>query len=335
MARNGNRRRGAAKRCRRKRATTNPPALPERVISEPSWPRPARPSDRAARRVTLGAVLERYRAVVSPTKRGASVEYYRLRSIARRPIARIPLRELSTADLAVYRDTRLGEVAAATVNRELILVGHAIEIARREWGVALATNPVRLLRRPRPGRGRDRRLGPGEEARLLAACRAARNRALLPVVGLALETAMRQGEIVALERARFDAARRIVALADTKNGERRVVPLSPRALAVLGALPMAGPRFFPGLTAEAVKRAFIRARNRAGLEDLRFHDLRHEAVSRLFELGLSTMEVAAITGHRTLAMLRRYTHLDAAALALKLAERAAGTGDSGPRVVRY
>ncbi len=288
--------------------------------SRPKAPAPGR----GASRLTLGAVLERYGTVVSPTKRGASVERYRLRSIARRPVARIALRKLTTADLAAYRDARLAEVAAATVNRELILLGHAIEIARREWGALLAANPARLLRRPRAAPGRDRRLRPGEEARLLAACGIARNPSLLPVVLLALETAMRQGEIVALERAGFDAARRIIVLADSKNGERRVVPLSPRALAVLGALPAAGLRFFPELSAEAVKRAFIRARNRAGLPDLRFHDLRHEAVSRLFELGLTTMEVAAVTGHKTLAMLKRYTHLDAAALALKLAERRPG-----------
>jgi integrase len=75
---------------------------------------------------------------------------------------------------------------------------------------------------------------------------------------------------------------------------------------------------FPGLTAEAVKRAFIRAMHRAGIENLRFHDLRHEATSRLFERGLNIMEVASITGHKDLRMLRRYTHLRAEDLAKKL-----------------
>jgi len=272
-----------------------------------------------AARLTVGAVLERYRREVTPGKRGASAEDYRLRAICRRPLASIPLIELASPDIATYRDARLACVAPATVTRELIVIAHALEIARREWGIGPRENPVRFVRRPRATRGRDRRLRGDEEARLLAACAAARNPSLLPVVRLALETAMRQGEIVSLARSDIDRARRIALLKDTKNGHHRAVPLSPAALAVIDALPEGPGRLFGALTTGAVKRAFRRASCRAGLQDLRFHDLRHEATSRLFERGLSTMEVATITGHRTLAMLYRYAHLDAEALARKLA----------------
>ena len=124
----------------------------------------------------------------------------------------------------------------------------------------------------------------------------------------------------ALERSRIDLRKRVAVLPDTKNGEARSVPLTERAVAVIRALPtpINSPRLFPRLTTEAVKRAYIRACKRAGIENLHFHDLRHEATSRLFEMGLNPMEVAAITGHKTLQMLKRYTHLNAADLARKL-----------------
>jgi integrase len=159
----------------------------------------------------------------------------------------------------------------------------------------------------------------GEEKRLLAACSGARNPYLLSVVRLALETAMRQGELVALRWENVDLTRRIAHLPDTKNGEARTVPLSSTSVEVLRALPrrLHG-QVFPGLTTEAVKRAFARATRRAGIEDLHFHDLRHEATTRFFELGLNIMEVATITGHKDLRMLRRYTHLKAEDLAKKL-----------------
>jgi len=132
----------------------------------------------------------------------------------------------------------------------------------------------------------------GEEKRLLHACTEARNPSLLPVVRLALETAMRQSELVGLRWEHVDHTRRIAHLTDTKNGEARTVPLSTMALAVLRALPRSiRGQVFPSLTTEAVKRAFSRAIRRAGIEDLHFHDLRHEATTRFFELGLNIMEV--------------------------------------------
>jgi integrase len=158
-----------------------------------------------------------------------------------------------------------------------------------------------------------------EETRLLTACREARNPFLLPIVHLALETAMRQDELVSLRWEHIDLNRQIAHLPDTKNGEARTVPLSSAAIRVLRSLPRSlHGQVFPGLTTEAVKRAYIRAVRRAEIEDLRFHDLRHEATTRLFEKGLNIMEVASITGHKDLRMLRRHTHLKAEDLARKL-----------------
>jgi integrase len=231
---------------------------------------------------------------------------------------------LSSAHLASYRDERLAQVSSSTVNRELNVISHAIEIARREWGIYLSENPVRLVRRPKSPRARDRRFVKDEEKRLLDQCRSkTRNPFLLPIVRLAIETGMRQGEIVGLERSKIDLKKRYLVIPDTKNGEQRIVPLSPLALRVIKALPSSiDGRLFPGLTTEAIKRAFKRACTRAKLQDFHFHDLRHEATSRLFELGLNPMEVASITGHKTLQMLKRYTHLSATELAQKLKHKA-------------
>ncbi len=131
---------------------------------------------------------------------------------------------------------------------------------------------------------------------------------------------MRQGELLKLRWEHIDLKRRTAFLPDTKNGDSRLVPLSGTAISVVSTLPRSiTGDVFPGYTRNAVKKAFARARDRAGIEDLRFHDLRHEATTRFFEMGLNIMEVAAITGHKDIRMLSRYTHLRAEDIALKLA----------------
>ena len=277
-----------------------------------------------AESTTLGELLLRYLAEITPSKKGAGPESARIQSLLRHPLANRYVAGIRGVDIARYRDERLKKVSSATIKRDLVIVSHLFEIARKEWGIQVH-NPVRDIKLPPHSRARDRRLQPAqggedtEEKRLLHACTEARNPFLLPVVRLALETAMRQGELVALRWEHVDLTRRIAHLPDTKNGQARTVPLSSTSVEVLRALPRSlHGQVFPGLTTEAVKRAFARATRRAGIEDLHFHDLRHEATTRLFELGLNIMEVATITGHKDLRMLRRYTHLKAEELAKKL-----------------
>jgi integrase len=279
-----------------------------------------------AERQTFGDILKRYAKEVSPTKRGCAEEELRIQALLRRSVSQYSMATLSSQKIAEYRDQRLTEVSSSTVNRELNLIGHVIETARREWGVHLSENPVRLVRRPRTNPPRERRLLPDEEPKLFAGCTESRNEFLLPIVRLALETAMRQGEIVSLRWPHVNVKKRVAFLPETKNGESRGVPLSRAAVKVLKFLPRSekDDSVFPGVTTEAVKRAFIRACERAKIENLHFHDLRHEATTRLFEKGLNPMQVAAITGHKTLQMLKRYTHLQAEDLAKML--------DQGPRV---
>lgn len=165
---------------------------------------------------------------------------------------------------------------------------------------------------PSGGKGRERRLLPGEETKLFAACAASRASMLAPVVRFALETAMRMGEILSLEWRYVDLVQRVATLPDTKTGDARQVPLSTAAIAAISSLPRHfknGRVFWTWSRADSLENTWRRAVKSAGIIDLRFHDLRHEAVSRLFELGLNPMEVSAISGHKTLQMLKRYTHL--------------------------
>jgi integrase len=274
---------------------------------------------RLAERTSLAEILERYRREVTPTKRGAADENLRLKAMALRPFARIRMAALTSSHLATCRDERLKVVSGATVNREFNVLSHAIDTARREWDIYLPVNPCTLVRRPPQGRPRNRRLQGDEEQRLLAACRTARNPWLVHFVALAIETGMRRGELLALQWSNVDLEKRTGFLPITKNGESRRVPLSSRSIAVLRALPASTTgRVFGELTVEALKQSFRRAVRRAGIAGLRLHDLRHEATSRFFEKGLNVMEVASVTGHKTLQMLKRYTHLNAVDLAARL-----------------
>ncbi|RQY67305.1 site-specific integrase [Burkholderia stagnalis] len=274
-----------------------------------------------ARSLLLSDALHRYEREVTPTKRSHESEAIRLRALARDSLASYSLANLTPAVLAQWRDRRLSTVSGSTVNRELNLLHHVLEVARKDWAVAMPTYPVADVRRPRSNPGRTRRLSIAEQSLLLYECKRARSWWLAPIVELALHTGMRQSEVRTLDWRSIDLERRIVILeaAATKTMTMRGVPLSSRCIAVLGSLPgdRSGP-VFPGVTRNAAKLAFDRARKRAGLTDFRFHDLRHEATTRLFELGLSATEVQSVTGHRTTAMLARYTHLQAADLAKKL-----------------
>lgn len=277
------------------------------------------PDTRLAERMTVRELLARYLMEITPTKRSASTETYRVKALMKRDIAHRTLAMLSSADIASYRDERLKVVSTSSVIRELNTIAHAVDVARKEWGVHMVQNPVRMIRRPAPPRGRDRRLNGDEEQLLLAAADAGRSPYMRPLIILAMETAMRQGEMLSLTWGDIDLDKRIAHLDMTKNGESRDVPLSSRALDALEALKQQqiDERVVPS-TKSGVQQAWGHLRGRAGLVDFHFHDLRHEAVSRLLERGLNVIETATISGHKELRMLQRYSHLRAVDLVDRL-----------------
>lgn len=273
-------------------------------------------------RATVGELIDRYLREVTPKKKSARREKQRLEALRAR-FGAFSVASLRSTHIAEYRDARLkAGLAAATVVKELNSLSHLFEVAAKDWGFPLIANPAKLVRRPQVARGRDRRLLPGEESKLFTACAASRATMLLPAVRFAIETAMRMGEILSLQWNNVDITTRVATLPDTKTGGARQVPLSTAAIGAISPLPRHfkdGRVFWTWTRADSLENAWRRAVKSAGIDDLRFHDLRHEAVSRLFELGLNPMEVAAISGHKTLQMLKRYTHLKATELVKKLA----------------
>jgi integrase len=271
-----------------------------------------------ARRTTLREALQRYLEEVTPTKRGHVQERNRIRAWLRDPLTSRSLASIRSVDIAEWRSSRSSEgKAPTTVKNALQIVSQVYVLASTEWGMDGLKNPVRGVRMPASRAGRERRLELEEEDRLLAGCDASGCPWVRPIVSLAIDSAMRQGELLGLRRENIRG--QVAYLPQTKNGRSRSVPLSSRALATLRELPaeaIHGPLFPIGV--DSLEYYWRKACRLAGIEDLKFHDLRHEATSRLFERGLDVMEVAAITGHRTLAMLSRYTHLKAVTLAAKL-----------------
>jgi len=218
-----------------------------------------------------------------------------------------------------------------TVRLDLALLGHLFSVAIREWGIGIPANPVMNIRRPAPGPARNRRLSAPEEARLLAAVDRYSNPMMSWIVRIALETGMRLSEIVTLESTQVDVERRIVRLLKTKNTQPRTVPLSARAAGLFrdalghSERPVESALIFFGEPGRDGKRRPYRfdrmwqdIKREQKLKDFRFHDLRHEAVSRFVEAGFSDQEVAAISGHKSMQMLKPYTHLRAEDLVSRL-----------------
>lgn len=269
---------------------------------------------------TLRDLLTRYLEEVTTVKDSAYTERLRIKKLMReQAFCDLALADLTPKVFAEYRAARLLTVKPGTVHRELGLIRHALEVARREWGMDLPANPLDRVKRPKLANARDRRLAEGEYDLLKTALRRTRNPLVAQVVEFAIHTAMRRGEILALRWEQVNWHQRTAYIADSKTGEPRTIPLLDAAMAVLRPLrpekPI-GPVFH--LTVEAFKQAWERARNRARLDDLHFHDLRHEAISRLCEMGLTLPEVALISGHKDPRMLFRYVNLRPADLAKKL-----------------
>lgn len=273
-----------------------------------------------AERTTLKDVIERYIEEVAPTHKGGKEEALRLKKILRDDPKLVvhSLAALTTRHFEQYRDRRLKEVSPGSVKRELGMLHCVIEFVRKSHG--MIENPVSDVRRPIVRDARDTRLRHGDQEKLLEACRESKNPWLAPAVILALETAMRRGALLSLRWEDVDFDRKVIKVQETERGKPvpREVPLSPLAIATLKALPRALSGDILLITAEALKQGFERARDRAGLSHLRFHDLRHEATSRLFERGWNVMKVAAVTGHKDLQSLKRYTNLRAEDLAKEL-----------------
>jgi len=268
---------------------------------------------REAASTTLEEALGRYEREVIKRKKSPAKERSRVELWRRSRLARASLLRIRGVDVAEWRDERLEHVSGGTVRRDMALLSDLYRVARSEWGLEGLHNPCADIWCPPPGRPRVRRLEAHEERALRQTARTEVQEAYLD---LALETGMRRGELLAMVWSRVDLQNRVVYVPDSKNGSSREVPLSKRAIAALRSFP----RHLDGnvwpWNGEGADSMWVRWKHRAGIVGLTFHDLRHEATSRLVESGrFSLTQVAAITGHKDLRMLQVYANHRASDLA--------------------
>lgn len=287
----------------------------------------------ALEKTTLFDILDRYEKEITPTKRGEVQEKSKIRILKKSKLSGMSLAVIQTKDIVAYRNERIKEVGAATVGREINLLSNVFNVARTEWALPGLSNPAQGIRRPKLPQGRNRRASIDELDRIIAETQSPILKTLIP---LAVETAMRRGEMTLFEWRDVDFDKRTIYLRMTKNGSARAVPLSTAAMALLEALPRTDGKVF-SVRADSLTQAFSRSLQRARKEyekecaeqgipadpefltGLRLHDMRHEATSRLFEdKELQMAEVMAVTGHKDTRSMLRYTHLKAHQLAKKL-----------------
>ena len=305
-----------------------------------------------AHRHSLSEAIDRYLAEVLPGKAAstrrdqqAELEWWRAR------LGTLPLAAVTPARLAEIKGELLrtpkqrgsGTLTPATVNRRMATLSHLFTMARREWQWA-TSNPLDAVRKLREPPGRDRCLTDDEIHRLLDACRISESPDLYTAVLLTLTTGARRMEVMGLTWRDLDLTSGVVTFRQTKNRTTRAVGLVPAVVEILKARPrgIGSALVFPGKPGEAkpgepppephpinLTTAWETALRRAGIKDFRWHDLRHTAASYLAMEGASLAEIAAVLGHRTLAMVRRYSHLSAehtARVATKIGERILGGG---------
>lgn len=283
--------------------------------------RRALPADaKALDKITFGELIHRYIREVLPNKRAGHIEEGLLQTILKRcpDMISLPLSGITPAHFTRYREERLKTVKPSTVCRELGLIQHAYDVAAREWDVPITINPVKKISKPKIDNRRERRLSDDEVKALADGLELCLNDYIKPLVFFAIETGMRRGEMLNACWRELDREKKTLYIPQTKNGQPRTIPLSKRALEILQGLEGSDrKRIFP-LSIDSVKMAWQRLIKRSKINDLHFHDLRHEAITRFFEKGLSVPEVALISGHKDFRMLFRYTHLRPESLVEKL-----------------
>lgn len=297
-----------------------------------------------AKRHTLAELIDRYTREILPNKSdktsNVSAQKQQL-EWWKNQLGAYALAEITPARIGEQRDmlasgetVRNKQRSPATVNRYMAILSHAFSVAVNEWGW-LDDSPMRKVRKMREPKGRIRFLSDEERQRLLSECqKSTHSPYLYLVVVIALSTGARYGEIISLRWKDVDLSRGLLVLHETKNNERRVLPLAGHALEVMKSHAkirrIDSPFVFPNLKGDQpshIRTAFENALKRAEITDFRFHDLRHSAASYLAMGGASLAEIAEVLGHKTLQMVKRYAHLSEAhtsAVVAKMNERIFG-----------
>lgn len=268
-----------------------------------------------------------YRDTHSIHKKIVRSETYRLHILIKR-WGHLPIEQVDKVKVLALRDDllKLGR-SGDTVNHYFNTLSKLFQMLSNEWGLAI-DNPIKGIKRLPPSKGRYKRLNEHAEATLLSACSALSYWELNSIIIIAIETGMRRSEIMGMTWDDVDLINRRIHLHQTKNGEGRQVPLTKKAVVTLEGLHEDGAGKVFAMSLDQLRGQFERSRKHAHehwpdkpnnpFGDLRFHDLRHEALSRLSDAGLNVIELSCISGHKTLGMLQRYTHPSHQAIFLKL-----------------
>ena len=276
------------------------------------------PNFRQSTSVTLSELIERYIASVTPKKKSRIQETNRLRKLSKLSFSNTCVANVTTEVIARFRDQRLSEVGSQAVRHDLNALSQVFATAIDEWGIGLTGNPIERVRKPPPSLARQRRLSESEATAIAKCLNGNCNPDFKDMILIALGTAMRKGEILRIQPLHIISARRLLSIPETKNGHPRTIPLSAQSLDILRrrAKDIEG-RLFP-FDESWCRFHWNKLLRIAGIVDLHFHDLRHEAVTQFFEMGLTIPEVALISGHKDYRMLARYTHLRPEDIANKL-----------------
>ena len=257
--------------------------------------------------ITLEEAAKRYLEEVAIHHKGVASERYRLWAMVNRLGTSKPMTAITSKDIATYKVERQKEVTSASVRRELNLLSSLFETAKNEWGIIAFNNPLTAVKRPSDSVARDRRLTQIEKEQLLSESLRKGSHQLHLAILIALNTGMRQSEILKLRWDDVDFDRNQITVRDTKNGSNRIIVLSSVLRGSLVNIQQTHETLFT-ITASGLQQAFRKLTTRLRIRNLRFHDLRHEAISSFFEMELSVPEVQLMSGHRTLDQLMRYSH---------------------------
>jgi len=285
---------------------------------------------RSVEGTTFGEACECYENTHTRLKRNQRSEALILKAL-RGWLGDRAIHAIDQAEIANLRDELLSKGrSGTTIAHYLNAVSKVYQMLKDEWGLNVP-NPVTGVKRPRPNPPRVVRLSQQAVNALIQSCEASTEPLLSPIVKFALETGMRRGEILNLQWQDIDHKQQRIHINMSKNGSGRCIPASQKALEVLDSVEThGGSSIFP-IAPESMRKHYERAVRRARswwpdkshnpFENLTFHDLRHQALSQLSDRGLNVIELAQISGHRTIGMLSRYTHPSHEAILSKINAR--------------
>ena len=252
-----------------------------------------------SKNLSLRDLINKYIDEISPFKKGHIREKQRLIRILKESIVLQKIYQLNTKDFIEYKNNRIKD-GNRTCAYDLSLLHHIYNTAIKQWCYPITHNPLTNIQKPKCNPPRERRLSDNELKYILN--HNFKNRNMNNIIELAIETGMRKSEILSINN--NDIKDNCIYLSDTKNNSPRKIPLTKKVKVIINKsiLPYS-------ISSNAVRLNWYRMTKRAGIVDLHFHDLRHEAISRFFEKGLSIPEVSLISGHKDVRQLMRYTHL--------------------------